>query len=157
MSAKPLVGLEPLPHEAGAPVVEETPRPTLASVVPELAERLLQQASGVEPLVGSQQQRKRALAVQAEIVAMRQQRVLLALDEAPILAAQARVFGFAHLVEGLAEMAHDVGLVEQDCCLRCFVLRDVTERLPHVHHSEPYLAARGSCQAPAKHRTVPCW
>src|SRR5271166_2896218 len=102
MSAKPLVGLEPLPHEAGAPVVEETPRPTLASVVPEVAERLLQQASGVEPLVGSQQQRKRALAVQAEIVAMRQQRVLLALDEAPILAAQARVFGFAHLVEDLA-------------------------------------------------------
>src|SRR5271166_3801897 len=89
MSAKPLVGLEPLPHEAGAPVVEETPRPTLASVVPEVAERLLQQASGVEPLVGGQQQRKRALAVQAEIVAMRQQRVLLALDEAPILAAQA--------------------------------------------------------------------
>ena len=32
----------------------------------------------------------------------RQQIVLLALDEAPILAAQARVFGFAHLVEGLA-------------------------------------------------------
>src|SRR6202051_258378 len=60
--------------------------------------------------------------------------VLLALDEAPIFAAEAGVFGFAHLVECLAEMAHDVELVEQDRLLRRFVLRDVAERLPHVHH-----------------------
>src|SRR5215471_8733294 len=31
-----LVGSEPLPFEAGPPVLEETPRPTLAPVVPEL-------------------------------------------------------------------------------------------------------------------------
>src|ERR1700675_3120725 len=67
--------------------------------------------------------------------------VLLALDEAPTLAAEAGVFGLAHLVERLAEMAHDVELVEQDRRLRRFVLRDVAERLPHVHHGEPDFAA----------------
>ena len=47
-------------------------------------------------------------------------RVLLALDEAPVLAAEAGVLGLAHLVERLAEMAHDVELVEQDAaCGAC--------------------------------------
>src|ERR1700719_738551 len=67
--------------------------------------------------------------------------VLLALDEAPISAAEAGVFGLAHLVECLAEMADDVELVEQDRRLRRFVLRDVAERLPHVHHGELDFAA----------------
>src|SRR5580692_11254605 len=67
--------------------------------------------------------------------------VFLALDEAPISAAEAGVFGLAHLVECLAEMAHDVELVEQDRRLRRFVLRDVAERLPHVHHGELDFAA----------------
>jgi hypothetical protein len=66
----------------------------------------------------------------------RQQIVLLTLDEAPILAAQAGVFSLAHLVERLAEMAHDVEFVEQDRGLRRFIFRDVAERLPHVHHGE---------------------
>src|SRR5258706_5728807 len=38
-------------------------------------------------------------------------------------------------------MAHDVELVEQDCGLRRFILRDVAERLPHVHHGELDFAA----------------
>jgi hypothetical protein len=42
------------------------------------------------------------------------------------------VFGLAHLVECLAEMAHDVKLVEQDRGLWRLILRDVAERLPHV-------------------------
>jgi hypothetical protein len=42
--------------------------------------------------------------------------VLLALDEASILAAEAGASGFAHLVERLAEMVHDVKLVEQEAC-----------------------------------------
>src|ERR1017187_1621267 len=67
--------------------------------------------------------------------------VLLALDEAPISAAEAGIFGLAHLVERLAEMAHDVELVEQDRRLRRFVLRDGAERLPHVHHGELDFAA----------------
>src|SRR5215467_5289050 len=71
----------------------------------------------------------------------RQQIVLLALDEAPILAAEAGVFGLAHLIERLAEMAHDVELVEQDRGLWRFILRDIAERLPHVHHGEPDFTA----------------
>src|SRR6202171_3380212 len=67
--------------------------------------------------------------------------VLLALDEAPTLAAQAGGFGLAHLVERLAEMAHDVEFVEQDRRLRRLVRRDVAERLPHVHHGKLDLAA----------------
>src|SRR5208282_817641 len=58
-----LVGSEALPFEAGAPVVEEAPRPALAPVVPELAEGLLEDVGGVETLVGCQQERERALAV----------------------------------------------------------------------------------------------
>src|SRR4030081_1585978 len=67
--------------------------------------------------------------------------VLLALDEAPLSATEAGRFGLAPLVERLAEMAHDVELVEQDRRLRRFVLRDVAERLPHVHHGELDFAA----------------
>src|SRR5215831_20830444 len=50
---------------------------------------------------------------------------------------EAGVFGHAHLVERLAEMAHDVKLVEQDRGLWRLILRDVAGRLPHVHHGEP--------------------
>src|SRR5580704_5715810 len=41
----------------------------------------------------------------------------------------------------LRTLAHDVELVEQDRRLRRFVLRDVAERLPHVHHGELDFAA----------------
>src|SRR6195256_2054582 len=67
--------------------------------------------------------------------------VLLALDEAPISAAEAGGFGLAHLFGRLAEMAHDVELVEQDRRLRRFFLRDVAERLPHVHPGKFVFAA----------------
>jgi hypothetical protein len=65
----------------------------------------------------------------------------LALDEAPTLAVEAGVFSLAHLIERLAEMPHDVELVEQNCGLRRFILRDVAERFPHVHHGELDFAA----------------
>jgi len=81
----------------------------------------------------------------------RQQIVLLALDEASILATEAGVFGLAHLVERLAEMAHDVKLVEQDRGLWRFILRDVAERLPHVHHGEPDFTALFRAQPIVEH------
>src|ERR1700730_14336645 len=49
-----LVGLQSLPLERRAPVLEEAPRPALVLVAPE-AEGLLEQVGGVQPLVGSQQ------------------------------------------------------------------------------------------------------
>src|SRR4051812_4905363 len=102
--SKPLVRLEPLPLKACAPIVEEAPRPALAPVIPQLSKRLLQDISGIQTLVGGQQQREQSLAVQGEIVVVRQQRVFLTLDEASVVAAQPGIFGLAHLVERLAEM-----------------------------------------------------
>ena len=70
---KAFVGLQPLPFEASAPVVEEALRPALALVAPELAKALLEEVGGVEPLVGGQQQLERAPPLQAEVLAARQQ------------------------------------------------------------------------------------
>jgi hypothetical protein len=50
-----LVGFEPLPLQARAPVVEEAPRPALALVVPQLPEGLLEKVGGVQALVGGEQ------------------------------------------------------------------------------------------------------
>src|SRR4030081_1134219 len=51
-----LIWLEPLPLEAGAPVLEEASRPALALIAPKLAKTLLEDIGRVEPLVGRQQQ-----------------------------------------------------------------------------------------------------
>ena len=75
-------------------------------------------------------------AVQGQVLPVREQRVLLALDEAPILAAEPRVLALAHLVERLAQVAHDVELVEQDRRLRRVRRGRVAKRLPHVHHRQ---------------------
>src|ERR1019366_4063723 len=58
------------------------------------------------------------------------------LDETPTFAADPRVFGLADLVERLAQMAHDVEFVEQDCRLQRPFARRVAKRLPHVHHRQ---------------------
>ncbi len=131
-----LVGLEPLPLQARAPVLEESSRPTLALVVPELAEGLLEQIRRVQPLVRRQQRLQAPASLHREVLPMRQQRVLLALDVAPILAAEAGILGFAYLVERLAQVAHDVELVEQNRRLRRSIVRRVAKRLPHVHHRQ---------------------
>src|ERR1017187_4500551 len=63
----------------------------------------------------------------------REQGVFLALDEAAILTAEAGVFGLTHLVERVAEMAHDVELVEQNRGLWRMRMRRKPEWLPHIH------------------------
>jgi hypothetical protein len=50
---KLLIRLEPLPLQARSPILEETPSPGFALIVPKLAEALLEQIGGVEPLVGA--------------------------------------------------------------------------------------------------------
>ena len=52
---KLLVGAEPLPFQPGAPLVEEAPGPALPLVLPELAEGLLEDVGGVQPLVRGEQ------------------------------------------------------------------------------------------------------
>ena len=96
---KLLVGCEPLPLQARAPVLEEATRPALALVAPELTEGLPEQIGRIQPLVGRQQRPECLPALQGEVLATREQRVLLTLDVAAILAAESRVFGLADLVE----------------------------------------------------------
>ena len=86
-----LEGLEPLPFKCRLPVLEEASRPGLASVVPQLPEGFLEQIGDVEPVVGLQEFVKGTAALQREVVAVRQQGILLTLDEAAILVAQPRV------------------------------------------------------------------
>jgi hypothetical protein len=76
---KLLVGLQPLPFEAGAPILEELPRPCLAVVIPQLPEALLEQVGGIEPLVRGQELFEGPFAIEGEVLAVREQRVLLSL------------------------------------------------------------------------------
>jgi hypothetical protein len=123
-----LVGFQPLPFERCAPVLEEASRPTLMLVTPELAKGLLEQVGSVQPLVGSQQSLQCLSAFQREVRLARQQRVFLALDEAPLLPRDARILALSHLIEGVAQVANDVELVEQDRSLRCMRIGSVAKR-----------------------------
>ncbi len=76
------------------------------------------------------------LPLECEVLAVGQQRVLLPLDEAPILAGQPRVFGFADLVQGVAQMTQDVEFVEHDRRLWRREPRGLAKRFPHVHQRQ---------------------
>jgi hypothetical protein len=67
---------------------------------------------------------------------VREERVLLALDEAALLAGKAGILALAYLVERVAQVAQDVELVEQDGGLRGIRGGDLAKRLPHVHHRQ---------------------
>ena len=131
-----LLGFEPRPLQARAPVLEEAARPGFALLVPELVERLLEQIGRVEPPVGRQQRLQAAASIGSETLPVRQQRLLLALDVAATLAAQAPVLGLAYFVECFSQVPHDVELVEQNRRLRRMCARRVAKRLPHVHHRQ---------------------
>jgi len=73
---------------------------------------------------------------------MREQGVFLALDTRAGLATHARELVLAYRVEGIAEVAQDVELVEQDRRLRRVAQARVAERLPHVHHRQTDLLRR---------------
>src|SRR5438270_13870849 len=63
--------------------------------------------------------------------------IFLALDIAPVAARQPGIFTLADPVQGVAQMAHDMELVEQNRRLRRMRIRRQPKRLPHVHHREP--------------------
>lgn len=131
-----LVGSESLPLEARTPLIEETSRPAFALIAPELAEGFLEQVRRVEPLVGGEHCFEGLASIEAEVLPMRQQRVLLTLDEAPVFARQADVLGLADLVERIAQMAHHMKLVEQDRGLWRMRVGGLAKWLPHVHDSQ---------------------
>src|ERR1700674_5202454 len=108
------VRLEPLPLESLLPAVEEGAGPALRLVAPELAEGLLEQVGGAEPLVRRQQLLQAGPAVVGQVLPAGEQGVPLALDEGAVLAGESAVLAAAHLVERVREVAHDVELVEDD-------------------------------------------
>ena len=137
------------------PVLEESPRPALAFVVPELTEGLPEQVRRVQALVGCEHLLERLAAFEREVLATRKQRVLLALDVASIPATESAVLGLAHLVERIAQVAHDVELVVQNRHPRGSRRCHRVKRLPHVHHcqanapglalAEPVVEQRHAC------------
>src|ERR1700686_2139835 len=132
-----LIRLEPLPLEARAPVLEEAPRPALALIAPQLAKALLEDVGRVEPLVGRQQGLQRLFALKREVLLARQQRVFLTLDVAPLAALEPSILALANRIQGFAQMADDMELVEQNRGLRRIRLRRPAERFPHVHDGKP--------------------
>ena len=66
--SKLLIGFEPLPLEARAPVLEEFPSPSFTLVIPELTERLLEQLCGVQALISCQQSPEPFAALQRQIL-----------------------------------------------------------------------------------------
>src|SRR6195256_5190226 len=131
-----LIRREPLPLEACAPVLEEAPRPAFAFIAPQLAEALLENIGRVEPFVGRQQYLQRLLAVEREVLSAREQRVFLALDVAPLATLELGILALANRIQGLAQMANDMELVEQNRRLWRMRIRRQAERLPHVHDGE---------------------
>src|SRR5262249_8506167 len=123
--------------------VEEPPRPTRAVVVPELAERLLQEIGLVQPPIDPEQQLQGLLPSDGEVLPTREQVVLLPLDEAAFLPREPRVLPLAHLVHRRPQMFEDVELVVDDPGLRGVTLLEggLAERLPHVHDGQADLPA----------------
>src|SRR3989442_2647943 len=131
-----LVGLEPLPLQALLPPLEEGAGPAWGLVAPELAEGLLEQVGGVEPLVGLEQLAQGRSTIVGEVVPAGEQGVALPLDEGAVLAGETAVLAAPHLVERVTEVAHDVELVEDHPSVRSVLRERVAEGLPHVHRGE---------------------
>ena len=112
-----LVRLEALPSQGRLPSFEESPRPLLPLVVPQLAEHLLEQVGFVQPPVGLEQRLQRQTPLLRQVGPAGQQCVLLALDEPPVLAREPGVLTLTNLVQGLVQALEDVKLVVEDAGL----------------------------------------
>src|SRR5271157_5963891 len=133
-----VVRLEALPPQGRLPSLEESPRPHLPLVVPQLTEHLLEQIGFVQPPVGLEQRLQRLTPLLRQVGPAGQQCVLLALDEPPVLPREPGVLTLTHLVQGLVQVLEDMELVVEDAGLRRVPRLEggVAERLPHVHHGQ---------------------
>lgn len=136
-----LEGLQPLPLQGRAPVLEELPSPSFATVAPELTERLLEEVGRLQTLIGFEQRPERPLAIQREVLPVGQQRVALPLDKLALVALEPCILAAAHFVHGLIQVAHRMKLVVQNRGAGHMSGARVAERFPHVHDDQPYLAA----------------
>src|SRR5664279_1552463 len=127
------IWLEALPAQFSFPVVEKATCPCLRLVIPKLVEGLTKDVGRVQALIGVEQKLKAFSAFSRQVFFVRQQDILLPLDELALRPRDASIFGFADFIEGFAEMAKDVELIEQNGRLRRVAPRRMTKRLPHVH------------------------
>jgi hypothetical protein len=130
------VGLQPLPFEGSAPVLEDAPCPALALGAPELAAGLREQGGRVHALGGGQQGLQCLAAFQGEIFTAREQRGLLPLAEAAVFAREPPICALAHLVQRLPPVAEEVELVKQKRGLRGVGVGRVPKGLPPVPHRQ---------------------
>src|SRR5208337_505948 len=133
-----LVRLEALPPQGRLPSLEESPRPHLPLVVPQLTEHLLEKVGFVQPPIGLEQCLQRLTPLLRQVGPAGQKCVLLALDEPPVLPREPGVLTLTHLVQGLVQVLEDMELVVEDAGLRRVPRLEggVAERLPHVHHGQ---------------------
>src|SRR5665647_2396135 len=127
------IWLEALPAQLSFPVVEKATCPCLRLVIPKLVEGLTKDVGRVQALIGVEQKLKAFSAFSRQVFFVRQQDILLPLDELALRPRDASIFGFADFIEGFAEMTKDVELIEQNGRLRRVAPRRMTKRLPHVH------------------------
>ena len=135
-SDKLLVRLEAAPLELGLPVLKELSSPGGILIIPELSEGFFEHIGFAQALIGLEQQRQGAPAVQIEISFMRQKRIALSFDEAFVFGGDPGIFPPPHLVKSLRQMLEHMELVEDDFGLRRMGFKRVAERLPHVHHRQ---------------------
>ena len=92
----------------------------------------------MQPPVGTEEELQSRPALLVEVVPPRQQVVLLPLDERPGRSRQAGVLVLADGVEGRAQVAQDMELVEDDLGLWCVtgLERRGAKGLPHVHDGQ---------------------
>ena len=95
------IRFQALPFQAVFPALEKSPRAALGTVVPQLAEGFLEDVGGVQTPVGLEQLLQCASAIQIQVLASREQSISLALDVAPVLAAEAFVLIAPDFIEGL--------------------------------------------------------
>jgi len=125
------------PLELCLPVLEELLGPSGILIIPELTERFLEQICLADAFVGLEQEFQGSASFQIEIRFMRQERIALSLDKTPIFLGHPPVFPAPDLIQGVAQMPHDMKLVKDDPGLRSVARQRVSERRPHVHDREP--------------------
>src|ERR1700689_354716 len=107
-----LVRLQALPLKLIAPVLKEFPCPGFPVVVPKLAKGLLQHVSGIEPLVGGQQDLEVLSSAALQVLLVGKECTLLAFDELAFFPIKLGVFLLSYLVERVSQMTQDVELIE---------------------------------------------
>src|SRR5206468_2868627 len=96
------------------PVPEESASPAGPAVIPELAERLLQEVGLVQPPVGPEQHLQGLLPLEGQVLPAREEVVPLPLDEAAPLPREACILPPPHRVHGLPQVLADMELVVDD-------------------------------------------